>query len=202
MILANKNAADVSRPRVKWRLCCRGVLPGWLTATPLSMLLSRRRSPPAGRGRQWHESACAQQMRYLALGVRHSLCCGCSSRREALDRRWYTGLSLILREGARVRTAVLVSALALLFAPFLSACAFSMYPGAKRVSDARHTGRAIAYATPDAYEKVIEYYKKDCKVVEYVPGAAEVHFDGGQSILIRDMKQDGTTIVVPRQKKK
>jgi hypothetical protein len=95
-----------------------------------------------------------------------------------------------------------VSALALMFASFLSACPFSMYPGAKRVSDPHHTGRAIAYSTPDAYEKVSEYYKKDCKVVEHVPGAAEVHFDGGQSILIRDMKQEGTIIVVPRQKKK
>jgi hypothetical protein len=77
-----------------------------------------------------------------------------------------------------------------------------MYPGAKRVSDARHTGRAIAYSTPDAYEKVIEYYKRDCKVVESVPGAAEVHFDDGEGIFIRDMKQEGTTIVVPQQKKK
>jgi hypothetical protein len=100
---------------------------------------------------------------------------------------------------AHVRTATLVSALALMVAPFLSACPFSLYPGAKRVSHARHTGGAIAYSTPDSYEKVIEYYKKDCKVVENVPGAAEVHFDGGESILIRDMKQEGTTIVVPRQ---
>jgi hypothetical protein len=105
-------------------------------------------------------------------------------------------------EDASVRTALVVSALALIFAPFLSACPFSMYPGAKRVSNGRHTGRAIAYSTPDAYEKVIEYYKKDCKVVEDVPGAAEVHFDGGQSTLVRDMKEQGTTIVVPWQKKK
>jgi hypothetical protein len=93
--------------------------------------------------------------------------------------------------------------LALMFAPFLSACQFSMYPGAKRVSDARSgQNRAIAYSTPDAYEKVIEYYKKDCKVVEDMPGAAEAHFDHGQGIVIRDMKQEGTIIVVPRHKKK
>jgi hypothetical protein len=103
---------------------------------------------------------------------------------------------------ARVRTAMLVSALALMFAPFLSSCSFSLCPGAKRVSDARHTGRAIAYTTPDAYEKVIDYYKKDCKVIDNVPGAAEVHFDDGRGIFIRDMKEEGTTIVVPRQKKK
>jgi hypothetical protein len=101
-----------------------------------------------------------------------------------------------------VRKAILVSALALMFTPFLSACAFSMYPGAKRVSDARHTARAIAYSTPDAYEKVIVYYKKDCKVIEDMPGAAEVHFDDGQGIVIRDMKQEGTTIVVPQHEKK
>ena len=100
-------------------------------------------------------------------------------------------------------TAILVSALALMFAPFLSACSFSMYPGAKRVSDARQTPRrAIAYSTPDAYEKVTEYYKKDCQVVEDMPGAAEVHFDDGQGIVIRDMKQEGTTIVVPQHEKK
>jgi len=102
-----------------------------------------------------------------------------------------------------VGTAILVSALALMFAPFLSACSFSMYPGANRVSDARQTPRrAIAYSTPDAYEKVIEYYKKDCKLIEDMPGAAEVHFDEGQGIVIRDMKQQGTIIVVPRHKKK
>ncbi len=101
-----------------------------------------------------------------------------------------------------MRTAILVSALALMFAPFLSACAFSMYPGAKRVSDARPAqNRAIAYSTPDAYEKVIGYYKKDCTVIENVPGAAEVHFDDGQGIVIRDMKEEGTTIVVPRHRK-
>ncbi len=78
-----------------------------------------------------------------------------------------------------------------------------MYPGAQRLSDARHNpSHAIAYSTPDAYEKVIQYYKKDCKVVEDMPGAAEVHFDGGQDILIRDMKQQGTIIVVPPLKKK
>jgi hypothetical protein len=103
---------------------------------------------------------------------------------------------------ANVRTAILVLALALMFVPFLSACPFSMYPGAKRVSHARHTGRAIAYSTPDAYEKVIEYYKKDWKVIDNVPGAAEVHFDDGPGIFIRDMKQEGTTVVVPRPKKK
>jgi hypothetical protein len=86
--------------------------------------------------------------------------------RDALDRRWYTGLSPHITKDAHVREAILVSALTLLFAPFLSACPFNMYPGAKRVSDARHTGRAIACATPDAYEKVIAYYKKDCKVRE------------------------------------
>ena len=101
-----------------------------------------------------------------------------------------------------MRTVILISALALLFTPFLSACAFSMYPGAKRVSHVQHTGRAVAYSTSDAYEKVIEYYKKDCKVVESVPGAAEVRFDDGQRVVIRDMKQEGTTIVVPRHKKK
>ena len=64
-----------------------------------------------------------------------------------------------------------------LFAQFLSACSFSMYPGAQRLPDARHNpDHAIAYSTPDAYEKVIEYYKKNCKVAEDVPGAAEVHF--------------------------
>ena len=31
------------------------------------------------------------------------------------------------------------------------------------------------------------------RVVEDVPGAAEVHFDGGQGILIRDMKAQGTS---------
>ena len=78
-----------------------------------------------------------------------------------------------------------------------------MYPGAKRVSDARQTPRrAIAYSTPDAHEKVIEYYKKDCTVIENVPGAAEVRFDDGKGVVIRDMKQEGTIIVVPRQKKK
>jgi len=102
-----------------------------------------------------------------------------------------------------VRTVKLVSALALLFVPFLSACSFSMYPGAKRVSDARQTPRrAIAYSTPDAYETVIEYYKEGCKVVVDMPGAAEVHFDDGQGIVVRDMKQEGTIIVVPRHKKK
>ena len=115
-------------------------------------------------------------------------------------------MSLVVRGrftvDAHVRTAILVSALALMFAPFLSACPFSLYPGAKRVSHARHTGRTIAYSTPDAYEKVMEYYKKDCKVIENVPGGAEVHFDDGQGIVIRDMKQEGTTIVVPRPKKK
>jgi len=111
-------------------------------------------------------------------------------------------LSLPITEDANVRTAILVSALALMFAPLLSACPFSMYPGAKRVSDARHTSRAVAYSTPDAYEKVIEYYKKDCKLIEDMPGAAEVHFDEGQGIVIRDMKQQGTIIVVPRHKKK
>ena len=63
-------------------------------------------------------------------------------------------------------------------------------------------GAQIAYSTPDAYEKVIEYYKKGCKVVEDMPGAAEVHFDEGQGIVIRDMKQEGTTIVVPQHEKK
>jgi hypothetical protein len=101
-----------------------------------------------------------------------------------------------------VREAILVLAMALMFAPFLSACAFNMYPEAKRVSDTRPAhNRAIAYSTPDAYEKVVEYYKKDCTVIENVPGAAEVHFDDGQGIVIRDMKQQGTIIVVPRQKK-
>jgi len=45
----NKNAADMTRPRVKWRWCCRGVLSSWLTATPLRTL-SRMHSPPAERG--------------------------------------------------------------------------------------------------------------------------------------------------------
>jgi hypothetical protein len=90
-----------------------------------------------------------------------------------------------------------------LFAQFVSACSFSMYPGARRLPDARHNpNHAIAYSTPDVYAKVIEYYKNNCKVVEDVPGAAEVHFDGGQGILIRDMKAQGTIIVVPPRKNK
>jgi len=39
-------------------------------------------------------------------------------------------------------------------------------------------------------------------VIEDMPGAAEVHFDDGQGVVIRDMKQEGTTIVVPRHEKK
>jgi hypothetical protein len=35
-----------------------------------------------------------------------------------------------------------------------------------------------------------------------MPGAAEVHFDDGQGIVVRDMKQQGTIIVVPGHKKK
>ena len=100
-----------------------------------------------------------------------------------------------------MRTAILVSAVALLFASYLSACPFSMYPGAKRVSNARHTGLAMAYSTRDAHQKVIEYYKKDCTVIENAPGAAEVRFDDGKDIIIRDMKQEGTVIVVPRERK-
>jgi hypothetical protein len=127
---------------------------------------------------------------------------------RVFDQTGSIGSSLVhwveshVTKDANVRTAMLVLALALMCVPFLSACPFSMYPAAKRVSHARHTSRAIAYSTPDAYEKVIEYYKKDCMVIDNVPGAAEVHFDDGQGIFIRDMKQEGTTVVVPRPKKK
>jgi hypothetical protein len=86
----------------------------------------------------------------------------------------------------------LIWVLALGFAQILLACSFSMYPGAQRVSDARpNPNRAIAYSTPDAYKKVIEYYKKDCKGVGDVPGAAEVHFDGGQILRYGSRPQPG-----------
>jgi len=87
-------------------------------------------------------------------------------------------------------------------AQFVSACAFSVYPGAERASDTQRTPRrAVAYSTPDAYARVLEYYKRDCKVVEDVPGAAEVQFESGEGIIIRDMKQQGAIIVVlPKRK--
>jgi hypothetical protein len=95
-----------------------------------------------------------------ALGICHFLHGGCKCRCEAVfELRLGSGCigsPLVhwaeshITKDAHVREAILVSALTLLFAPFLSACPFNMYPGAKRVSDARHTGRAIACSTPDA----------------------------------------------------
>jgi hypothetical protein len=96
-----------------------------------------------------------------------------------------------------MRRAVLVLVLTLAFAQIMFAGAFSIYPGATRVPDAKsNPNHAIGYTTPDAYGKVIDYYKKDNKVVEDMPGVAEIHFDGGEGILVRDMKQQGTIIVV------
>jgi hypothetical protein len=57
-----------------------------------------------------------------------------------------------------MRTAILLLA----FVSSMFAGAFSVYPGAKRLPDkaTRNPDHAISYSTPDAFEKVVEYYKK------------------------------------------
>ena len=98
-----------------------------------------------------------------------------------------------------MRTAVLV-----LVASGLFAGAFSLYPGAKQLPDRvkRNPDHAVSYSTPDSFKKVVEYYRKSGTVTEPIAGTVEAHFDGGESILVRDMEQQGTVIVVVPPKKK
>lgn len=99
-----------------------------------------------------------------------------------------------------MKKAVLILA----FAQIVFAGAFNVYPSAKRLPDKGHNpNHAIAYLTPDAFDKVVEYYKKSGKLMQdhVMAGVAEIHFDGGDGVLIRDMKPQGTIIVFGQKNK-
>jgi hypothetical protein len=99
-----------------------------------------------------------------------------------------------------MRTAVLLLA----FVASIFAGDFTLYPGATKLPDrAKHNpDHAISYSTPDTFKKVVQYYRGSGKVTEPMPGTAEIHFDGGEGILVRDLQRQGTVIVVVPPKKK
>jgi hypothetical protein len=99
-----------------------------------------------------------------------------------------------------MRTAVLLLA----FASSIFAGVFSLYPGSKLLPNRikQNPDHVVTYSTPDAFEKVLAYYKKTGKVSEHGPGMAEVHFDGGEGLLVRDLQQQGTVLVLVPPKKK
>ena len=59
------------------------------------------------------------------------------------------------------------------------------------------------YSAPDAYAKVLEYYKKDGKEDKSHPteGTTVFEFDGGGGIIVRDVGARGTVIVVDHRTK-
>jgi hypothetical protein len=83
---------------------------------------------------------------------------------------------------------------------------FTVYPGATRMAEKgerANPNHAVMYSTPDAYAKVLEYYKKDGKEDKSHPmeGATVFEFDGGGGIIVRDVGARGTVIVVDHRTK-
>lgn len=102
------------------------------------------------------------------------------------------------------KKAVGVLAMTLAFAQMALAGPFSVYPGATRMPEPKgNPNHAVFYSTPDAYAKVLEYYEKDGKVNHdhEMPGATIIEFDGGGGIIVRDMGERGTVIVVNHRTK-
>ena len=79
---------------------------------------------------------------------------------------------------------------------------FAPYPGAMQNPEPkRNPDHVISYSTADAYAKVVDFYRKGNKVDESIPGTAQIHFDGGDGILVRDLKPQGTVIVYDPKKR-
>ena len=56
--------------------------------------------------------------------------------------------------------------------------------------------------TKDAYAKVVDFYRKGNKVKDdMMPGVAEIHFDGGDGLLVRDVGPQGVIIVYDSKKR-
>jgi hypothetical protein len=99
-----------------------------------------------------------------------------------------------------VRTAVLVLA----FAQMVFGAASSVYPGSTELPDRskRNPEHRVSYSTPDAFDKVVSYYKQSGKVRQIMEGAAEIDLASGEGVLVRDLKPRGTVIVIVPAKKK
>jgi hypothetical protein len=98
-----------------------------------------------------------------------------------------------------------VLATTVVFTQLAVAGPFTVYPGATRMPDRgerANPNHAVRYSTPDAYAKVLDYYKKDGKKDKAHPmeGATVFDFDGG-GIIVRDVGARGTVIVVDHRTK-
>jgi len=93
--------------------------------------------------------------------------------------------------------------IALLFVQGLFAGEFKVYPGSTRNPDRAHgnPNHAISYRTSDGYKKVVEFYKKSGKLGHEGPGFAEITFQTGGGVLIREVEAVGTLIVVDQETK-
>jgi hypothetical protein len=104
-----------------------------------------------------------------------------------------------------LKTGIALASL-LTFAQISLAGPFTVYPGSTKMPDRgerANPSHAVMYSTPDAYAKVLEYCKKDGKVNHdhEMPGATVIEFDGGGGIIVRDVGQRGTVIVVDHRTK-
>jgi hypothetical protein len=98
-----------------------------------------------------------------------------------------------------MKTAII----ALLFAQVIFAGEFKVYPGSIRNPDPAHgnPNHAISYRTSDGYKQVVDFYKKTGRLAHEGPGFAEINFQSGGGVLIRDAQAQGTLIVVDHRTK-
>ena len=116
----------------------------------------------------------------------------------------------MIRIGAFVRTTVFILfkgamlGAAVALAQMVFAASSSVYPGSTQLPDrtTRNPDHAVTYSTPDVFDKVVKYYKKIGKVANSMDGVAEIRLDSGEGALVRDLKAQGTVIVLVPPKKK
>jgi hypothetical protein len=99
-----------------------------------------------------------------------------------------------------MKTAVLVLAAA----QMIFAAASSIYPGSTKLPDRtnRNPDHVVTYSTPDAFPKVVNYYKQLGKVTDTVEGTAVIALTSGEGVIIRDLKTQGSVVVLAPAKKK
>jgi hypothetical protein len=79
---------------------------------------------------------------------------------------------------------------------------FTPYPGATQLPEPRNNPKHLtSYSSKDSYAKVVDFYRKGNKVKDDMPGVAEIHFDGGDGMLVRDAGPQGIIIVYDPRKK-
>jgi len=99
-----------------------------------------------------------------------------------------------------MKSALLVLALA----QMVFAAASSIYPGSTKLPDrtTRNPDHVVTYSTPDTFTKVVNYYKQAEKVTNSTEGTAVIELASGEGVIVRDLKPQGSVIVLAPAKKK